>query len=170
MKSKYQEQLQPSLLDRLIDDEPSNTKETSDHQTISMRNLRKMVLRDLAWLFNTTNLEAAEDLAPYPEVQDSVLNYGICELSGRLVAGMDHIALERLLKKAIQEFEPRVQTNTVKVRTIANDKSASSNRVVFEIEGKLWALPTPTNLLLRTQVDLEEGAITVADAFSTGKN
>jgi len=170
MKSKYQEQLQPSLLDRLIDDEPGNTKETSDHQAISMRNLRKMVLRDLAWLFNTTNLEAAEDLDAYPEVQDSVLNYGICELSGRLVAGMDHIGLERLIKKAIQDFEPRVQTSTVKVRTIANDKSATSNRVMFEIEGKLWALPTPTNLLLRTQVDLEEGAISVTDAFSTGKD
>ena len=53
-----QERLQPSLLDRLIDDEPEKTVEAPDQRVLSKARLRQAVLRDLAWLFNTTRLES----------------------------------------------------------------------------------------------------------------
>jgi len=168
MVSKYKEQLQPSLLDRLTDDEPGKRQETGEKQTISMRRLRQAVLRDLAWLLNTTNLAASDDLEAYPEVERSVLNYGFAELSGHLVAGMDIARLERLLRKAVQDFEPRILPNTVRVRTLENKNGDNHNRLMFEIEGKLWATPAPTHLLVRTQIDLEEGNVTVSDAFGSG--
>ncbi len=170
MGSKYQEQLQPSLLDRLTDDEPGKTQESAERRTISMRRLRQAVLRDLSWLLNTTNLAASEELEAYPEVESSVLNYGFAELSGHLVAGMDISRLERLLRKAVQDFEPRILPNTVRVRTLENKDDGSHNRLMFEIEGKLWAIPTPSHLLVRTQIDLEEGSVTVADAFGSGRS
>src|ERR1700692_4949937 len=45
--------------------------------------LRANVRRELAWLMNTTNLESGIDLSPYPQVQKSVLNYGVPDLTGK---------------------------------------------------------------------------------------
>jgi type VI secretion system protein ImpF len=166
--SKHQQQLQPSLLDRLTDDEPGKTKESQDKRVISMRRLRQSVLRDLAWLMNTTNLATTEDLEAYPEVSHSVLNYGLSELSGHLVTGMDLGKLERMVRQAIQTYEPRILPHTVKVRSIRDSSKESHNRLMFEIEGQLWAVPTPSHLLIKTQFDLEEGGVTVSDAYTTG--
>jgi type VI secretion system protein ImpF len=168
LKASNQQQLQPSLLDRLTDDEPGKTKESQDKRVVSMRRLRQCVLRDLAWLMNTTNLETTEDLEAYPEVSHSVLNYGIAELSGHLVSGLDLTRLERMVRQAVQDFEPRILSSSVKVRSVRDASKESHNQLMFEIEGQLWAVPTPTHLLIKTQIDLEEGGVTLADAFSTG--
>ena len=50
---KRQERLQPALLDRLLDEDPSNPAESVDKRVLSLTQLRASVLRDLAWLFNT---------------------------------------------------------------------------------------------------------------------
>jgi type VI secretion system protein ImpF len=168
LKASNQQQLQPSLLDRLTDDEPGKTKESQDKRVVSMRRLRQCVLRDLAWLMNTTNLETTEDLEAYPEVGHSVLNYGIAELSGHLVSGLDLTRLERMVRQALQDFEPRILPNSVKVRSVRDPSKESHNQLMFEIEGQLWAVPTPTHLLIKTQIDFEEGGVTLTDAYSTG--
>jgi type VI secretion system protein ImpF len=168
LKASKRQQLQPSLLDRLTDNEPDKQRESQDKRVISMRRLRQSVLRDLSWLLNTTNLATTEDLAPYPKVAHSVLNYGINELSGQLVSSMDLNMLERMVRQAIQDYEPRILSHTVKVRSIRDSDKESHNRLVFEIEGQLWAVPTPTHMLIKTQIDLEEGGITLSDAFGSG--
>ena len=53
-----QERLQPALLDRLTDDEPDKKQEPREARVLSKSRLRQSVLRDLAWLFNATRLEA----------------------------------------------------------------------------------------------------------------
>jgi type VI secretion system protein ImpF len=57
------ERLQPSLLDRLTDEEPGSEAESRERRVLSLRALRNGVLRDLAWLFNTTCLLSADDSA-----------------------------------------------------------------------------------------------------------
>jgi type VI secretion system protein ImpF len=58
----HKERLQPSLLDRLTDDEPEVRVESRDKRVLSQEKLRASVLRDLTWLFNTTQLSALIDL------------------------------------------------------------------------------------------------------------
>ena len=50
--------LQPSLLDRLTDDEPHKSVESNDKRVLNKSQLRQCVLRDLAWLLNTSNTES----------------------------------------------------------------------------------------------------------------
>ena len=52
------ERLQPSLLDRLTDDEPDEQEESRDRRVLSMSQLRQSVLRDVGWLLNTRSLES----------------------------------------------------------------------------------------------------------------
>lgn len=158
------ERLQPSLLDRLTDDEPDRAVESRDKRVLSPYRLRESVRRDLSWLFNTTNLASVVDLEKHPQVESSTVNFGLPDLTGR-TAGSIHIpTLEKLLRRAIWEFEPRLLKDTVRVKLIRDTNNYSPNALVFTIEAELWAQPIPLRLFLRTDVDLETGEIAVTDA------
>jgi len=72
--------------------------------------------------------------------------------------------LERQLARAIREFEPRIAGSSLRVRSVGDAGSKSHNRLVFEIEGDLWAQPLPQKLLLRTELDLESGQVRVEES------
>ncbi len=155
------ERLQPSLLDRLRDDEPDNNQESREQRVLSTRQLRESVLRDLAWLFNAIDLASAQDLDPYPLAARSVLNYGLPDLAGKAAAGMDITTLERLLRQAIWDFEPRIMKNTVKVRAVMAEDQMNQHAIAFDIEGQLWVQPLPLPLYVKTVIDLVDGSIKV---------
>jgi type VI secretion system protein ImpF len=158
-----EERLQPSLLDRLTDDAPAEQRESQDKRVLPLRRLRAAVMRDLSWLLNSVNLETTEDLDSYPEVARSVLNYGLPELSGQSVAGLDQVAIERLLRQAILTFEPRILRESLKVRAVTRRDRTRHHSIGFEVEGEMWAQPVPIHLLLRTEVEVESGDVTVLD-------
>ncbi len=157
------ERLQPSLLDRLIDDEPRVSKESRNKRVLSLQQLRQLVKRDLAWLLNTGHLETLEDLDAYPEVKTSVVNYGIDDLSGRAVAGVQASDLERIVRNAIINFEPRILKNSIQVTASVSTEHMNRNAITFTIEGQLWAQPVPIQLFLKTEVDLDNGNVQVTD-------
>jgi type VI secretion system protein ImpF len=156
------EKLQPSLLDRLTDVRPDVRTSTAGVKVLSMEELRDGVRRDLAALFNATALETVEDLTDFPNVQRSTLNFGMPDLSGKTASGMDLQELERALSRAIQQFEPRLLEETVKVSSEMYD-SKSHNLMVAKIEAELWSQPLPQKLLLRTELDLENGEVKLAE-------
>lgn len=156
------ERLQPSLLDRLSDDEPDASSEPRERRVLSLRTLREGVLRDLAWLLNTTNLLSVEPAANLPGIANSVLNYGVPATSGHAVGGLDVGALERGIRQAIWDFEPRLIRNSVSVK--ARVASADKNTLTFDIEADLWAQPYPERLYLKTDLDLERGAVLLSEA------
>ena len=163
-----QDQLQPSLLDRLTDDNPQMRQESRDRRVISLSKLREVVMRDLANLLNTSDLEATEDLDDYPLVAQSVLNYGMHPLAGRAVSGADVEGLERRLRECILNFEPRILRKGLKVKVLVAEDQMNRNSMSFAIEGQLWAQPAPLRLFLRTEIDLETGTITVEDQGGRG--
>jgi type VI secretion system protein ImpF len=160
------ERLQPSLLDRLTDNEPEQQQESRDKRILSPSRLRESVRRDLTWLFNTPNLNTVTDLEPFPLVAQSVVNYGMPSLAGRTTSGIDVGEMERLLRQAIWSFEPRLIRSSIKVRLVADVDQMSHNALSFYIEAELWAQPIPLRLFLKTEIDLEAGAANVIDAGS----
>jgi type VI secretion system protein ImpF len=160
------ERLQPSLLDRLTDNDPERRQESREARALSPSRLRDCVRRDLAWLFNSTHLQAVQDLADYPLVAASVINFGMPDMAGRTVSGVDSAALEKAIRCAILAFEPRLVAKTLSVHLVTNDKRMNHNAMTFDIEAELWAQPLPLRLFLRTAVDLESGIIDVRDLGS----
>ena len=153
------ERLQPALLDRLTDNHPQNSEEPVSERVVNMRQLRRSVLRDLGWLLNTVNYQSVHALDHHPHVAHSVLNYGLPELTGRVVANVTPQALEGIVRQAILDFEPRILTKTLRVRAIVSEDQMNRNAVGFEIEGDLWAYPTPLRLLIKTEIDSESGRV-----------
>jgi type VI secretion system protein ImpF len=158
-----QDRLQPALLDRLTDEEPDSKVESREKRVISVRKLRECVLRDLAWLLNTTPYSQSESLADFPNAQSSTLDYGINDLAGVVLSGLDPGELERRIREAIRRFEPRILSRTLKVRAVMPEDSQHRNALAFEIEGELWGQPLPTSLYLKSEIDLEDGSMTVAE-------
>lgn len=158
-----QERLQPSLLDRLTDDDPAQNVEGRDKRVISASRLRECVTRDIAWLLNCVNLGNTEMLEDYPEVARSVVNYGIPDLAGAAVAGLDVADLQRRLREALLTFEPRLTPATLRV-TVGNDTGRMDQRsLTFRIESEMWAQPLPLNLYLKSEVDLETGGVNLSE-------
>ena len=157
------ERLQPSLLDRLTDMEPDKEKESSSQQVLSQKQFKDAVIRDLAWLLNTTSLDSVIDLAGYPEVLHSVVNYGMPDISGHTSHSIDAAALEKTLRQIIYEFEPRIIQNSLKVTVHSNPDEMSHNSLVFAIEGVVFGQPMPFQIVLRSELDLEVGQFVVSE-------
>ena len=157
------ERLQPSLLDRLTDDEPDKKIESSEKRVLSQSKLRECVRRDLIWLFNSTCLSVVQDLDEYPHAERSVINYGLPELAGHTTSGIDVETLARRLRQAIWNYEPRLIPHTVKVRLEVNVNEMNPNAMTFLIEAQLWSQPMPLQLYLRTEIDVENGNADVVE-------
>lgn len=149
------EKLQPCLLDRLTDDDPTNTQESRSQRVISIQRYRQGVMRDLQWLFNASAHLAHEgpgtfSLEDYPHSLASVINFGTRHLFGVTTPNMRD--LERQLVTALYIFEPRIVRDSLKIRS-----RMEGNMIALEIEGDLWANPMPEHLQIKTKLDIESG-------------
>lgn len=136
--------------------------ESIDRRVFTMRRLRDAVFRDITWLLNSMSLDSTEDLSRYPEVERSVLNYGMPTLAGRQMSSIDPARTAERIARAITAFEPRLS----KVRVLAENRTYGEENfaVAFQVEADLWGQPVSQHLVLRTSIDLESGAIHVSEA------
>lgn len=137
--------------------------------------LREAVRRDIEMLFNIERLEAqflltdreelehdspANQLADFPEIRKSVLNFGVPSFSGRSGADFDKNDLARDIKAVLNTYEPRLKRDTVRVRVRTGDKIG----LKIDIDGVLLVSPIPERLRLSTSVDLDSGrALTILE-------
>jgi type VI secretion system protein ImpF len=154
-----QERLQPSLLDRLTDDNPQSGVESRDQRVMSWARLRDAVRRDLSWLLNCVHLEASQDLSAYPLAARSTVNYGLPDVIGVSIEGINLEALQKRMRQAILDFEPRLLKNKLRVTVESRSGVMGRNALVFLIEGEMWAQPVPQNIFMRTEFDLGTGAV-----------
>jgi type VI secretion system protein ImpF len=159
------ERLQPSLLDRLTDLHPAKSKESSSQQSMSQAQFKAAVIRDLGWLLNSVALDVCEDLDKYPEVKRSVLNYGLPDLSGHTSSTIDVRSVEKSIGAAIRQFEPRIIRNSLKVKVHSIPDAMSHNSLVFEIAGAVFGQPSPFQVVLKSELDLECGDFQLTEDF-----
>ena len=159
-----QERLQPSLLDRLVDNAPAEQVEGDDKKVLTKQALRQAVLRDLGWLFNATGHSPAFDDKRFAQATKSVLNYGLPTLSGQFASSLQRSSMEQAFRQAILNFEPRILPRTLEVELVMDGPVLDShNRVGLLIRGMLWAQPVPLEFLMKSRIDLEEGRIEIQD-------
>lgn len=156
--------LQPSLLERLTDLHPERRHEATEDVSVNEAQLREQVRRDLSWLFNTTQLAASTDLAPYPQVQRSILNYGIMDLTGHLLNSIAPEQLEESVRAALLSYEPRLLADSLAIAVKLGKNPAGAAALVVEIHADLYCEPLPLALHVRTEIDVETGRVTVGNA------
>jgi type VI secretion system protein ImpF len=123
--------------------------------------LRATVLRELNWILNTTNLASVQDLEDYPEVQTSVLNYGVNDMAGKLLQRRVIQGRARDIRDAIRAFEPRIDPDRMEVEPVtSNDKP---NAVTFVIRGDVTTAVNALPVEFKTDVEIDTGAATLRE-------
>jgi len=156
--------LRSSLLERLTDHQPTREREPAEAQQVDTDELRRVLLRDLSSLFNTTRLSATVDLSAFPEVARSVLNYGLPDLTRRTLSSMNKGLLAEEVLQALLSFESRLVRETVEVEVETSPRGPGKPAVLIRIEAVLRAEPLPIALRVLAEVDLESGRVTVGEA------
>jgi type VI secretion system protein ImpF len=153
----------PCLLDRLTDkkkaDDSSQANSPFRVGGITVREFRQAVLRDLRWLFNTPKHVSGEMIYEFPEVADSVINFGTRDITGACLANVEERALEQELRKSILRFEPRIKPGSLSIKAtkVKDNYSNSGNKIVFELRGFLDIPPVPDEISAKTEIDLDTG-------------
>lgn len=160
----HENQLLPSLLDRLLDDRPEETREPAWREVQVVRVLKTSLCRDLQNLLNAHRLLAAIPDA-YPELKTSLLNYGLPDLQSMEIREDHELGLLcRLIEESIQAFEPRLQGVRVRPIVDAEGKRSIDRRVRFEIEAVLVVEPLREPVVFSSSLDVASGEFEVEGA------
>ncbi len=121
------------------------------------------VRRDLQALLNTVNLNSTQDLSDFPEVENSIINFGLPDLSVHVV---DTIRIDRLaddIREALLRFEPRMDPRTLQV---VRDESAEGDtfKVRFLIKAEIRCDPVRIGSEFIADVDPAFGRIKIVGA------
>jgi len=132
--------LRPSILDRLMDNEPHNQTELDPGRHQKLKELRSSVRRDLEFLLNT-RYRVVEPPEEYEQLEHSLLNYGLPDLATVNIKDEEKRKdFTRSLENILREFEPRFKS--VKVSYMDN-KDTNDRTLRFRIDATLYADPSP---------------------------
>lgn len=150
--------LVPSLLDRLIDEQPESQVETPASQNQILSEMRQTIRRDLENLLNTRRpyITIPEH---FPELKRSVVNYGIPDLIG-LDTGSNKVRSNFLkeVEKVIRYFEPRF----LEVKVIPSGAPSKTDRTLkFRIEGQIQAYPAPEPVVFDSELEPSLGQFSI---------
>ncbi len=151
----------PSVLDRLLDDEPANTREAPKSRTQVLRELKQSVRRDLENLLNTR--WRSTSWPPHlTELDVSLASYGIPDVSGAdLGSARQREEFRRTMERVIRSFEPRFKTVSV---VLLEQGEAWSRTLRFRIEGMLHVAPAPEPVSFDSSVEATTGTVEVKGA------
>jgi type VI secretion system protein ImpF len=154
-------QLLPSLLDRLLDDHPEESREPAWREVQVVRLLKTSLCRDLQNLLNASRMLAVIP-ERYAALKTSLLNYGLPDLQSMEVREDHDLGLLcRLIEESIQAFEPRLQGVRVRPVIDAEGKKPIDRRVRFEIEAVLVVEPLREPVLFSSSLDVASGEFAV---------
>lgn len=150
--------VQPSLLDRLTDEDPRASGDVAVSREESVRRFRLAVQRDVEALLNTRR--CIVEIGPGDvELRRSVHEYGIPDTTGLAVGT---VAGRKLLtddiKDALHRFEPRLMNVTVR---LTDSDQIRTPQVRFAIEATLRMDPSPEQIVFDTVLEIASGAYAV---------
>jgi type VI secretion system protein ImpF len=158
-RTDHEIRLTPSILDRLLDDEPQATREAPRTQAQSLAELKRSVKRDLEWLLNTRHngVEIPETLE---ELNESLAVYGLPDLTSLSVRNPnEQNRLAKAVETALRIFEPRFINVRVTLEPIDN----TDRQLRFRIEAHLDIEPVPEPISFDTVLQVGNGEFAVSE-------
>ncbi|KWT11123.1 MULTISPECIES: type VI secretion system baseplate subunit TssE [Pseudomonas syringae group] len=129
-----QHKLLPSLLDRLLDDRPHQSTESSSQRLCSLADYKASIVRDLEILVNTRQSLVAGELEGFANLSGTILDYGMPDFTSRSVLDpQDRLLIQRQLEKAISVGDQRFQS--VKVQLLA--QQTGQRMLTFRVDAVL---------------------------------
>ncbi len=153
--------IRPSILDRLIDNDPDNRLETDPDQHQKMKELRQSVRRDLENLLNTRMRIVVPD-EKYSHLNDSLLNYGLPDLATVNISNIDkRREFVQQLERLLVDFEPRFKSVSVSYQ---ENTDKAERTLKFRIDATLYADPSPEVIVFDSILEPVSRAVNVEEA------
>ncbi len=157
-KPRIDQPVVPSVLDRLLDDDPSVRTEPPKSRTQVLRELKLSVRRDLENFLNTR-----QSCVSWPEhlteLEHSLANYGLPDIAGLDLARTRHRQdLQRLLESIIRRNEPRFKS--VRVELLENTNPLDRT-LRFRIDALLHAEPAPEPVVFDSAFEPVTGSMEI---------
>jgi len=150
---KKQQNIQASVLDRLIDLEPEISHEPVQYRLVSFGQIRASVIRDLEFLLNTKRQILTVPTA-MGELNNSLFVYGIGDFTSQNPRSTSvRNELRKELALTIARFEPRLKNVTVDVVT----PSQTERNLKLRIKGTLIIDPIAEPVEFDTYFDINRG-------------
>ncbi len=148
-----------SVLDRLLDYSPRESKEPPKSRSISLRELKQAVRRDLEWLLNTRcHTDMLDD--KLEETPKSVACYGLPDFTGMSVKNPnDQERLSEFLESALRNFEPRFKD----LKVILEPMDHLNRELRFKIEARLDVEPAPEPIAFDTVLQVGSGEFAITE-------
>ncbi|MGO3785378.1 MAG: type VI secretion system baseplate subunit TssE [Pseudoalteromonas prydzensis] len=146
---EHKQQLQASILDKLIDNEPDFQDAPSRTEGITISEMRKSVRRDIEALLNA-RIQWHTWPSQYTELATSCLSYGLPDFSSMPVSSHEgRVLLCEIVRNTILKFEPRFLEVEV-----FSDEDMPINRVLnLRINALLYADPEPEFISFDSEVE-----------------
>ncbi|GLU39992.1 type VI secretion system baseplate subunit TssE [Pseudomonas sp. NBRC 100443] len=126
--------LMPTLLDRLLDDQPHQQREALDQRLYSLAEYKARVVRDLEILVNTRQCLLAGGLEAFPQLRGSILEYGMPDFTSKGVLNPeDRLQIQRQLERAIEIGDRRFRN----VRVQLLNQQLSQRMLTFRVDALL---------------------------------
>jgi len=150
----------PSVLDRLLDDDPRMSHETAASRFKSLQQYKNSVRRDLEWLLNTRQIVGGIR-SELEEAGHSLAAYGLPDFtSANIKSQADQTLVRRAVENVIRIFEPRLEDVVV---TIVGREGIDLT-LRFRIDARLKVLPAPEPVTFDTVLQLSTGKYSVHDS------
>jgi type VI secretion system protein ImpF len=157
-KIREEQPLMPSVLDRLIDYDPGNTRDAPRSRAQVLRELKQSVRRDLESLLNTRRRCLSWPPA-LSELETSLVNYGIPDFTGSSMSRKrQREDFRRTIERVIRTFEPRFKS--VQVEMLDNSEPTDQT-LRFRINALLHAEPAPEPVVFDTSLEPLNGTYEV---------
>jgi type VI secretion system protein ImpF len=128
----------PGLFDRLDNDDEHNPASRRGGRARAFDECKRSIMRDLELLLNTRSALLPPDVAPYPAVAGSVVNYGLIDFAGKCMSSdTDQQQICIAVRRAIERHEPRLH----KVAVALRPRKGAINRLEFIITAQLRSAP-----------------------------
>lgn len=148
-RARAQEVVLPSLLDRLIDDEPERERDTPSATGADLESLRAGVRRDLENLLNTRIVHEVST-ERYPELETSVVSYGLPDFSSVVLgAPEERESFRARVQRTIERYEPRFRQVRVEIVPTGNEGDRTLH---LKITAILLVEPDPVPMRYESQV------------------
>lgn len=127
-------------------------RRTTPRNAVNETVLRQDLAEDVATLLNTVNLASAINLEDYNEVQNSILNYGVDDLTSIAVESASTGAIPNRVRKILETYEARLAQGTVKV--IPNkDLDELNAKLSLHVSADMYATPSDVPVEFIAEVD-----------------
>jgi type VI secretion system protein ImpF len=161
-KRENERTVQPSLIDRLTDEDTRTSLDPRTTYAESLRQFKLSVQRDLEWLLNTRRIP---ELPPdaLEELNRSLYTYGVPDITS---LSRDSLAARKRLLRQVEEalvlFEPRL--GDIRLSLIDVDGEDRRRELRFLVEATLRLDPTPEQVMFDTVLQFTSGQYAVEAA------